>query len=54
MTFTLTKEQAEDLIFNLRMVLSSLDDNEKIFISIPENEKKSESDIAQAKDSDTL
>lgn len=54
MNFTLTKEQAEDLVTNLRLVLSSLNDNEKIFISLPENEKKSDSDIAQAEHSDTI
>jgi hypothetical protein len=43
MTVTLTKEQAEMLVANLRMVLSSLDteNNEKILIHIPEDEKKS-------------
>lgn len=41
MTITLTKEQAEELIANLRMVLSSLDteNNEKILVYIPENKK---------------
>jgi hypothetical protein len=43
MTVTLTKEQAEMLVANLRMVLSSLDteNNEKILIHIPECEKNS-------------
>lgn len=41
MTFTLTKEQAEELVAYLRMVLSSLDtkNNEKILVYISENKK---------------
>lgn len=54
MNFTLTREQAENLIYDLRLVLSSLSDNEKIFISIPENEKNSDSDIVRADRSDTI